>query len=197
MKRVSRTVPAPSDLGIDVLGVPEGSDVALELRLESVVEGVLVSGSARSVVSGECVRCLDPLRRDLETDLQELYAYPDVERAPDDDAEESRLEGDFLDLEPVLRDAVVLALPLAPVCREDCAGLCPECGARLADDPGHAHDRLDDRWAALAGLTAGGDAPDSTFDLEAGSEPHTEPHDPPHDRPQTDRGTSPATRQES
>jgi uncharacterized protein len=87
--------------------------------------------------------------------VQQLYAYPDQmpQDAEDDDTEE--LEGDLVDFEPVLRDAVVLALPFQPVCREDCPGLCSECGARLADDPGHQHDQVDPRWAALQSLTTG------------------------------------------
>lgn len=152
IRRLSRTVAAPADLGIAVLGVPAGAQVLLELRLESVVEGVLVSGSARARLVGECVRCLDPLERALDVEFQELYAYPDVEREPADEAEQLRLEGALLDLEPALRDAVVLALPLAPLCHEDCPGLCVECGARLADEPGHAHEVLDGRWAALRAL---------------------------------------------
>lgn len=151
MRKVSRSVPAPADLGIDVLGVPEGSQLDLDLRLESVMEGVLVSGTASGQVSGECVRCLEPITRDLVVDLQELYAYPGTEPV-DDEAELHELERDLLDLEPVLRDAVVLALPLQPVCRDDCPGLCPTCGARLGDDPGHQHEAADLRWAALSGL---------------------------------------------
>ena len=80
--------------------------------------------------------------------LTELYLH---EPGPEDE-ELPVLDGDFLDLDPVVRDAVVLALPLAPLCRADCPGLCVECGARLADDPTHAHDRIDPRWASLAGL---------------------------------------------
>ena len=154
MTRVRRTVPAPTELGTAVIGVPAGSDVQLELMLEAVIEGVLVSGTARAAAVGECSRCLDPLVRDIEVDLQELYEHPDDDRRPvaDPDDELPRLEGDLLDLEPTLRDAVVLALPLAPVCRDDCPGLCPDCGARLADDPDHHHDDVDPRWAALAGL---------------------------------------------
>ncbi len=140
--------------------MPEGPDLELDLRLEAVVEGVLVSGTARASLAGECVRCLDPLHRLVAVPLQELYVYPAEEdggRAPrpgGDDGEEMRLEGDLLDLEPVLRDAVVLELPLAPLCRPDCPGLCPQCGARLADDPVHEHPTTDSRWAALAGLLA-------------------------------------------
>ncbi|MBZ4323969.1 DUF177 domain-containing protein [Streptomyces sp. SCA2-4] len=166
LKRLSRSIPAPADLGIEVIGVAEGATVELDLRLESVMEGVLVTGTARAPLTGECVRCLEPLERELEADFQEMYSYPDADSRnrpvaePEDDAEDEEdtlfLEGDLFDLEPVLRDAVVLALPLQPVCREDCPGLCSECGARLADDPDHHHDVHDIRWAALQGL-AGSD----------------------------------------
>ncbi|UGQ14138.1 YceD family protein [Yinghuangia sp. ASG 101] len=151
MRRETRDVPAPADMRIDVIGVPEGAPLELELRLEAVMEGVLVSGAAEVPLTGECVRCLDPLERRLRVDFQELYVYPDG----DSDEDAPRLVGDLLDLEPELRDAVVLALPLAPVCREDCGGLCLECGARLDDDPGHAHETADPRWAALQGLFGG------------------------------------------
>lgn len=159
MRRVELAVPAPAGLGIPVLGVQAASVVELDLRLEAVVEGVLVSGTATAQVSGECVRCLDPLQQELVADLQELYAYPYVEREPDDEADVLRLDGDYLDLEPVLRDAVVLELPLAPVCQEDCPGLCVQCGARLADDPDHAHELTDTRWAALQALAGPQDRP--------------------------------------
>ena len=155
LRKVSRTVPAPADLGVDVIRVPQGSDLELELRLEAVMEGVLVSGIARGLAAGECVRCLDQIEQPLEIDLQELYVYPGAETrgASDDDEDElHRLEGDLLDLEPVLRDAVVLELPLQPVCRDDCPGLCAECGQKLADDPDHTHESADPRWAALQGL---------------------------------------------
>ncbi len=154
MQRVSSTVPAPADLDLGgVVGVPELADVVLDLRLESVMEGVLVSGTARAPLAGECARCLDAIGGELTVDIQELYAYPD--RVRDDaeaDDEEHLVEDDLIDLEPALRDAAVLALPQAPLCRDDCPGLCSECGARLADDPAHKHDIIDPRWAALAEL---------------------------------------------
>ena len=136
-RRVSLTVPAPADLGIEVLRVPEDSPVELELRLEAVVEGVLVTGTATAGLVGECVRCLAEVDETIDSDLTELFVYDDGkdEAADDEDDETSRLQGDLLDLEPALRDAVVLALPFQPLCREDCPGLCAECGARLADDP--------------------------------------------------------------
>ncbi|HET9658048.1 MAG TPA: YceD family protein [Kineosporiaceae bacterium] len=150
MRKVSRVVPAPADLGTEVIGVPEGSDLSLDLRLESVMEGVLVSGTVRGRVAGECVRCLGDLEQDVEVEVQELFAYPDREYDEDDDVHQ--LVGDLIDFEPVLRDTVVPALPFQPVCREDCPGLCSECGASLAEDPGHHHDAVDPRWAALSSV---------------------------------------------
>ena len=151
MRTVTRTVPAPADIRGEMIGALPGSDLVLDLRLESVSEGVLVSGRTRVTLTGECARCLDPLTEELEVDIQQLYVYHGNEiDADDEDDEIGRLVDDYVDLEPLLRDAVVLALPLAPVCRDDCPGLCPDCGARLADvDPGHGHDQVDPRWAAL------------------------------------------------
>lgn len=152
MRRVSRTVPAPENLGIDVLGVPAGSDLALDLRLEAVMEGVLVSGTAGGRLAGECVRCLDPIERAIEAPVQELFTYPGSDRDPRVADDLPELEGDLLDVEPVVRDAIVLELPFRPLCGEDCRGLCAECGARLADDPEHNHATTDPRWSALQQL---------------------------------------------
>ena len=158
MKEIQRIAEAPDGIGTDVIGVPPGSSVEFELRLESVVEGVLVTGAAEVTLTGQCGRCLEPISFDEEIDLQELYLYPDKE--PDDE-EASRLEDDLLDLEPLLRDTVVLDLPYTPLCRPDCAGLCPDCGANLNTDPDHAHDdRIDPRWAGLSGWTADPDDED-------------------------------------
>ena len=152
------TVEAPADLGSAVIGIPEGSVLELDLRLEAVMEGVLVTGAVRGQAVGECVRCLDEVTESVDVTLAELFVYP--ERAAvaaqdgDEDEEDLReLDGDFLDLEPAVRDAVVPMLPFQPVCRPDCPGLCSLCGARLADEPGHSHETLDPRWAALGGLT--------------------------------------------
>lgn len=150
---MSLTVPAPPDLGIEVLQVREGAPVVIDLRLEAVMEGVLVTGSATADLDGECVRCLDPIVDSLDVRFQELYLYDDNhDHASDeeDDDDLNMLEDDLLDLEPLLRDAVVLALPFRPLCRFDCPGLCIECGAQLKDDPDHTHDApIDPRWAAL------------------------------------------------
>ncbi|GAA0929057.1 YceD family protein [Streptomyces thermoalcalitolerans] len=164
LQRLTRTVPAPKDLGLrGVIGAPEGAPVELELRLESVIEGVLVTGTARAQAKGECVRCLEPLELGLEADFQELFSYPDAddrgrgsarseEKDDEDDEDRFFVEDGLFDLEPLLRDAVVLSLPMQPVCQEDCPGLCSQCGARFADDPDHHHDAVDIRWAALQEL---------------------------------------------
>ena len=154
MRTELRTVPAPEDLGTAVIGVPAGSDLELDLRLEAVMEGILVSGSVRGRAVGECVRCLDEVVDDVDVSLQELYVYPERARAAveegADEEDERELEGDLLDLEPAIRDTVVPALPFRPVCSADCPGLCPECGAHLADaGPDHTHETLDPRWADL------------------------------------------------
>ena len=149
----------------------------LDLRFEAVSEGVLVTGTATAPVTGECARCLIPLTDTVTASFTELYLYDErshgsrsgdkhdkhdknhrhgarewVDESAEPDDEELSLDGDLLDLEPVLRDAVVLALPMSPLCQEDCPGLCVECGARLADaGPAHRHqDAPDPRWAALS-----------------------------------------------
>jgi uncharacterized protein len=151
MRTVQRVVPAPADLGLELIRVPEGADLSLDVRLESVSEGVLVSGSVSGPVEGECGRCLRPISDTLEVTVQELFAY--AHSTTDETTEEDevgRLQGDLIDLAPSLRDAVVLALPNHPLCRSDCPGLCPECGAHWDDLPAdHNHDQIDPRWAAL------------------------------------------------
>lgn len=154
-REVSRTVPAPADLGIEVLSVPEGAPVEIDLRLEAVMEGVLVTGTASAVLEGECARCLEPIHDEFEVTFQELFVYDDIRDSAEaeEDDEVSMLQDDLVDLEPLLRDAVVLALPFQPLCQDDCPGLCPECGVRLIDEPDHAHEAaIDPRWAALTKL---------------------------------------------
>jgi uncharacterized protein len=149
---VERSVPAPDDLGLELIGVPLGAELDLRLRLESVSEGVLVSGTISAPVDGECGRCLRPIGDTVDVTIQELYAYEHSTTVETTDEDEvGRLQGDLIDLEPALRDAVVLALPPNPVCREDCPGLCPECGVPLDELPaGHSHQQPDPRWAALS-----------------------------------------------
>lgn len=163
-----RMAPVRTALGFPgVILVPEGSEIELDLLLESVVEGVLVTGTAAAHTTGECSRCLDPIDGDVEIDLTELFAYPhSTTEATTDEDEVSRLVDDRIDLEPAVRDALVLALPQVPLCSEDCAGLCPECGGKWADlEPGHGHETIDPRWAAL--VERFGDSPADGPDQKA------------------------------
>jgi uncharacterized protein len=152
MHELERTLPAPGDWRVELIGVPEGAEVSLRLRLESVMEGVLVSGEVEVPVVGSCARCLEPIEDTLELDVQELFAYEgSTTEATSEEDEVRRVEGEHIDLEPMVRDLVVLSLPLAPTCTEDCAGLCVDCGQRLDDLPAdHTHEQLDPRWAGLA-----------------------------------------------
>jgi len=152
LQEIDRTLPAPDGWRVELIGVPAGGEVHLHLRLESVMEGVLVSGDLDVPVTGSCARCLEPIEDMLQLDVQELYAYEgSTTEATSEEDEVRRIEGDFLDLEPLVRDTVVLNLPLAPVCSDDCRGLCVDCGQRLDDLPAdHHHEIVDARWAGLA-----------------------------------------------
>ena len=145
----TRTVPAPAHVHAGLAGVPEGAEIALRMQMEAVSEGVLVTATAQAPVTGECARCLEPIHHQVEVSFQELFEYPDADGA--DAGDGYALHGDLLDLEPVLHDALVLALPLSPLCREDCPGLCVECGVQLAvAGPDHGHGpAVDPRWAGL------------------------------------------------
>lgn len=153
MSTVTRTVPAPSRIGLDMIAVPVGGEVELDLRLESVSEGVLVTGPVRAGTEGQCTRCLEPFTGTLDLYLTELFAYPNSStEATTDEDEIYRIVDDLIDLEPVIVNAAGIELPLQPLCSEDCQGLCSECGVRLAiAESGHGHEILDPRWAALAG----------------------------------------------
>ena len=158
MQELQRTTVLPEDLGTEVIAIKAGSPVEIDVRLESVVEGVLVTGSVSGTATGACVRCLDPVELDVDAGFQELFAYTDRaahhhEVAGDSDEDDVyELVDDLVDLETVLRDAVVPTLPFQPVCRDDCPGLCAQCGLHLAEDPDHHHEVIDPRWSALSGL---------------------------------------------
>ena len=152
MREVRRTLPAPAGWELPLVAVPVGSEVSLDLRLEAVMDGVLVTGTVTAALAAECGRCLEPVTSTLAAPVQELFSYD----LPEGDEDAPLMVGDLIDLEPILRDAVVLALPATPLCSPDCAGLCSECGARLENaEDGHNHETLDPRWAALGTLNEG------------------------------------------
>lgn len=154
MRVVSQDVTAPDSLGLELIAVPTGAELHLELRLESVSEGVLVTGTVTGPLRGECGRCLRDIDDALAVPVQELFAYENstTDETTDED-EVGRMQGDLIDLEPTVRDAIVLALPNNPLCRPDCPGLCPECGQPWDELPAdHQHGQIDPRWAALGKL---------------------------------------------
>jgi uncharacterized protein len=145
------TVPSPSRIGLDMIAIDRGAPLELDLRVESVSEGVLVTGTVAAPTVGECARCLTEVHGRVEVGLTELFAYPDsATEATTEEDEVGHIVDDTINLEQSIIDAVALDLPFSPVCRPDCPGLCPECGVPLAAEPGHHHDRIDPRWAKLA-----------------------------------------------
>jgi len=148
------TVSSPARIGVELIAIERGAVLELDLRVESVFEGVLVTGTVEAPTTGECARCLTPVTGRVEVALTELFAYPDsATDATTEEDEVGRVVGDTIDLEQPIIDAVGLELPFSPVCRVDCPGLCPECGVPLGTaEPGHRHDLIDPRWAKLAGL---------------------------------------------
>jgi len=167
MKEYELDIVVKEKFGVDLISVPAGEFIEVDARLESVTEGILLSAEVYAVAQGECIRCLDPVEIVIERKIQELYNYePTNERgkkkkrtAEDltsedlDGAEEFMMDGDILDLETPIRDAIVLSLPTNPVCSQDCLGLCPDCGGKWAELPDdHAHEVIDARWASLGGI---------------------------------------------
>ncbi|MBV9513163.1 MAG: DUF177 domain-containing protein [Mycobacteriaceae bacterium] len=159
MQPVRARVASPSRIGVDLIAIDKGAPVDLDLRFESVSEGVLVTGTVTAPTSGECARCLASMDGQIRVYVTELFAYPDsTTEATTEQDEIGHIVDGRIDLEQPLINAIVLELPLSPACREDCPGLCAECGVPLAEaEPGHHHERIDPRWAKLSGMfNAGG-----------------------------------------
>jgi len=127
--------------------IPEGTEVGVDLHLEALPDALTVTGTVAAPWEGTCRRCLEPAHGHVVAAVTELYS-------PHPDSDEIwPLSGDQLDLYPLVCEALMLELPLAPLCRDDCAGLCPECGTnRNLADCGHGERAPDRRWAALEGL---------------------------------------------
>ena len=162
MREYELDIEVPEKVGVELIAVPAGDVIEVDARLESVTEGVLLSAEIFAVAKGECGRCLDPVELVIEKRIQELYLYEKrVERKKgakvEDDLEiedELLMDGNVMDLESPIRDAIVLSLPSNPLCSDECAGLCPNCGGKWAELPqNHAHEVIDARWAGLAALS--------------------------------------------
>ena len=167
MKEYQLDIPAHARIGIPLIAVSEGDLVELDIRLESVAQGVLASAEIYAVAHGECIRCLDPVEVVIDRKIQELYRYEPTnekgrkKRREDEDVdlegeEELQMEGDLMDLEIPIIDAIILTLPVNPLCSDECLGLCPDCGEKWEKLPeGHAHEVIDARWSGLDGLDFG------------------------------------------
>jgi uncharacterized protein len=150
-------------MGVELARIPAGADLELDVQLEGVTEGVLVTVNVAGPLTGECARCLEPFTASTKVRFQELFvlARDVAEDEGDDGVDSYRLDGSgLLDLEPALWDAMVLELPLSPLCEDGCQGLCVECGVRLANaEPGHGHEQRGAGWEVLKDFLA--DQPDS------------------------------------
>jgi uncharacterized protein len=157
-RTLTRAVPAPDYMGVELARVQAGVELELDIQLEGVAEGVLVTGTVSGPLAGECARCLEPFESAIKVRFQELFTLGGDTGQDEgaEDADSYRLDpSGLLDLEPALRDAIVLELPLSPLCEDGCQGLCAECGIRLADaEPGHRHEERGTMWAALKDFQA-------------------------------------------
>jgi len=172
MKEYELDISAPFRVGVPLIAVPEGDLIELDVRCESVTEGILVTADIYAVAIGECIRCLDPVELPLDRRIQELYRYEPTDDKgkksqkksqkksdEEDDLDEDEalyVEGEQVNLEIPTLDAIVLSLPVNPLCDEDCLGLCPDCGEKWESLPeDHGHEVVDARWAGLTGLDLG------------------------------------------
>jgi uncharacterized protein len=178
MREYQLDVDSPFRVGVPLIAVPEGDLIELDLRCESVTEGVLITADIFAVAIGECIRCLDPVELEIDRKIQELYRYQPTDdkgkraRQGDGRKRDSRkdeeiegdvdevdilyIEGDQANLEIPILDAIILSLPVNPLCDEECLGLCPDCGEKWEKLPeDHSHGAVDMRWAGLADLDLG------------------------------------------
>ncbi|WP_205877197.1 YceD family protein [Mycobacterium camsae] len=162
MLEIHDTVDSPSRIGVELIAIQPGAPLGLDLRVESVSEGVLVTGTVDAPTAGECSRCLSPIQGSVQVGLTELFAYPDsATEATTEEDEVGHVVDQTINLEQPIIDAVGLELPFSPVCSPDCPGLCPQCGVSLAAEPGHQHEQIDPRWAKLAEMLPDQDGPDT------------------------------------
>ena len=158
------TITEHESMGLPFFAIPVGEAIEVDLRISAVSEGVLASAEVRALAVGECTRCLDRIELDLDESFNELFIYEtdprsrsskrhEKEIVVEDEEEVLTMQGDSIDLEGPIRDALILNLPVNPLCSEDCLGLCPGCGVKWVELPeDHGHDEVDIRWAGLKGL---------------------------------------------
>lgn len=131
------------DLFVSGSEVPAGSIVDVDVELLPVGATIEAVGKVRATWQGPCARCLQMAHGTLEGDVREIFEDPHEE------GETYPLLHDEIDLEPLARETVVLELPQAPLCREDCKGLCPDCGVDRNESTCSCEPPLDPRWSVL------------------------------------------------
>ncbi|MFT8704964.1 DUF177 domain-containing protein [Bifidobacterium aquikefiricola] len=173
-KPVDLDCPAPSGIGDRIIGVDEGSHVRVQGSFDSIADGLIFNAQITAPVHAECIRCLKQISKDWHVNAMAFFPYnaevagraalrqtsasrdEDLDIVAEDDESEDTYPlsagSAYADVEALIRDNLVEALPLQPLCREDCLGLCPQCGINLNDNPDHHHDVTDMRWAGLEGL---------------------------------------------
>jgi uncharacterized protein len=174
MKEYQLDITLEEDMGVPLIAVPAGDVIEIDARLESVTEGILLSADIYAIAKGECIRCLDPVEITIDRKIQDLYRYEPTSDNRKDKKEKKRkkndksghdedvdlesddelwMDGNVMNLETPIRDAIVLDLPVNPLCSDQCEGLCPDCGEKWATlEEGHVHAAIDARWAGLADL---------------------------------------------
>ncbi|MBA3690932.1 MAG: DUF177 domain-containing protein [Actinobacteria bacterium] len=134
------------DIGTEVASIPPDIPVEADLLMESVVEGILVTGRLSGRMQLRCARCLRDFEAPLVVEVSEMFV-----RAPDPEEDDYPLSPEgFLEPEQMVRDTVGLELPFSPLHSPGCKGLCPVCGGdrNLGECPGD-HPQVDARWTAL------------------------------------------------
>ena len=137
------------DLAIELTNASVDGTAEVALRLRSLSDGIVARGSATVEAQLSCKRCLTAWSETREIPFEQVYR-----RHPDDTDDELPLvDGHAIDLEPAIHDEVSLALPAAPLCREDCLGLCAVCGTDLNETPCDGHgEGADSPFAVLKQL---------------------------------------------
>jgi len=153
MREYELSFSAPEPIGVPLLEIRRDEPMHINFRAESVDDGVLITGNVRSRARGECGRCLEAIDQEIDQKFQELFLYESRASSNDEDDDELFvLDGDVADIEIAIRDAVILSMPINPVCSQDCEGLCSTCGEKWRDLPEeHSHEVVDPRWTGLAG----------------------------------------------
>ncbi len=135
-------------LAVTASAVPEDAEVTVAVTLDAVPGGVVATGRVTAPWVGPCRRCLAEASGTIAAEVREVF---EEEHDPE---QTYPIHGDRLDLEPLARDTVLLELPLAPLCREDCAGICPMCGTDRNMAPCRCVEApKDPRWADLDALS--------------------------------------------